>query len=235
MRAMLLATLIACPAAAQGVAPAADPELRALNESGKRAFAEKRYADALKAYEAAHQRSGLPEYLFNIGLAHRLLGHCDEALGAYRKYLAAVPDSPNRERVEQHLEALEKCATRPAPAAEPKADAPVSVAALAPSPTPAPAPKTTAAATPPAAVTASGPEPAPKRWPWGLVGVGLGLGAAGAGVMGWVASVWSGLQQCRPNCAPESWRSAQAGEVAAWAALGLGAALTITGLVLLAL
>jgi hypothetical protein len=208
--------LLASSGSAQGVVPSADATLRSLNEEGKRAFAEQRYVDALQAFVAAHERSGLPGYLFNIALAHRLLGHCDEAAAAYRKYLAAVPNAPNRAQAEQQLEVVTRCSAvpEPSPPAEPVQVAP---------------------AVPPAAVVVPTPEPPAaikhgRRWPWVLTGGGVALAAVGAALALWADAQFNQLQHtCAPGCDPASWSGARLREQVSWPVLGVGALLAAIG------
>lgn len=52
------------------------------------------YADALKAYEAAYARRQSPRLLYLIARTHQRLGHVEEAVSHYRRFLAAEPDAP---------------------------------------------------------------------------------------------------------------------------------------------
>lgn len=88
---------------------AVDPAAVKLSEEGKRAFTERRYADAARTFELLHEKTGLPEYLFNIATCYRLLGRCAPAKDAYLRYLAALPRASNRPQVEEHLANLGRC------------------------------------------------------------------------------------------------------------------------------
>lgn len=81
-------------------------EGRALAESGQ-------YERALELFEEGHRLSHLPGFLFNIGQAHRLAGHCTEAVRAYREFVAADPNADERPEAELHLASLGAC---PSPA-----------------------------------------------------------------------------------------------------------------------
>jgi len=112
---------------------------------------------ALHEAEEAYRLAPLPQILFNIGQCHKALKHWERAAFYYEKYLAKIPDAPNRAKVEDLLTEVTyrlKAEQLPAPPAQP---APVPPAA-----TPAPAPvlvissaplsATTPEAVPPAAI-----------------------------------------------------------------------------------
>jgi tetratricopeptide (TPR) repeat protein len=113
-------------------------------ERGERYFAVGRFADAIVEYQLAYDADPLPEFLFDLGQAHRNLRHYDEAIFAFRKYLRLKPDAENRAQVERLIADLET-----ARAAE---------RAIAPTPM-------TTSPPPPA-------RPIYKRW-WFWVGVGV--------------------------------------------------------------
>ncbi|MGE0792390.1 MAG: hypothetical protein AB7S26_42340 [Sandaracinaceae bacterium] len=62
---------------------------------------------ALHSFEAAYALDARPELLYNIGLAHRELGHLREAVDAWHRYLADMEEPPFEERVRARLRAME--------------------------------------------------------------------------------------------------------------------------------
>lgn len=75
---------------------------------GDKLFALGRFEEALGHYEKAYEAKPLAGFLFNIAQCHRNLGHIDEAIFSYRKYLTEQPDAENREQVEQQITELEE-------------------------------------------------------------------------------------------------------------------------------
>lgn len=72
-------------------------------------YQRRRYAAALRAFEAANQYvqgDRVPELMFNLGMTHARLGHNAEAVSAFRAYLAARPDAPERADLEARIRAL---------------------------------------------------------------------------------------------------------------------------------
>lgn len=74
-------------------------------------YQRRQYAQALRAFEAANQfvegaGRTLPELMFNLAVAHEHLGHNAEAASAFRSYLAARPDSPDRAMIEERVRRL---------------------------------------------------------------------------------------------------------------------------------
>lgn len=201
---------------AQGVLaqpPVVDQELRALNDTGKKAFAEKRYLEALVAFQEAHARSGLPEYLFNMATVQRLLGDCAAAAKSYRRFLAAVPTAPNRSVVEARLADVEKCAGPPVVPQVPSVDVlpaePVTVTAIAPSRKPA--------------------------WPWVIAGAGVAALGVGLGLFASAHVHYASLAtSCAPGCGVDTWRGYDVRERAGVGLL-VGGVLTAAAGVLLGL
>ena len=73
----------------------------------------RQWAQALQSFEQAQQfvqgaGAGVPELMFNLGVAHERLGHRDEAEAAYRSDLAARPDSPDRGEIERRIRELRR-------------------------------------------------------------------------------------------------------------------------------
>jgi tetratricopeptide (TPR) repeat protein len=75
---------------------------------GDKLFALGRFDEALGHYEKAYEAKPLAGFLFNIAQCHRNLGHIDEAIFSYRKYLTEQPDADNRDEVEQQIADLEE-------------------------------------------------------------------------------------------------------------------------------
>jgi tetratricopeptide (TPR) repeat protein len=111
-----IAALFSSPAFAQ---PAPDPgtaqpadlsptevEARALFAAGEAAYSAGRFEDSLTHFQRAYELSSRHQLLYNIGLAYSNLGRQREALQAFERYLAEVPDAQNRELVEGRVAAL---------------------------------------------------------------------------------------------------------------------------------
>lgn len=76
-------------------------------------FRRHRWREALQAFETANQfvqSSGgnVAELMFNLGVTHEHLGHRGEAEAAFRSYLAARPESPDRAEIEQRIQRLRR-------------------------------------------------------------------------------------------------------------------------------
>lgn len=68
-----------------------DAEARAHFERGLSLVQQARWADAVGELEAARAIRAVPAVLFNLGVAHRALGHNLRAIESFRAYLASVP------------------------------------------------------------------------------------------------------------------------------------------------
>lgn len=104
--ALLLPLLVSVPHAA-----AEDADTKAAKRhftKGKKLFALGRFEEALGHYEKAYEAKPIPAFLFNIAQCHRNLGHLDEAIFSYRRYLTEQPDAENRAEVEQQIDELEE-------------------------------------------------------------------------------------------------------------------------------
>jgi tetratricopeptide (TPR) repeat protein len=182
---------------AQADSADATARAKALYEAGVRQYNLGEFEKALDDFKAAYELRPDPALLFNIGQSHRVLGHTQAAIFAYRAYLRELPDASNRDEVERLRAELEREQARhnveasPAPEAA-SSPAPPPVAAPAVAETPAAAEKPAAVATPavaPPVATAVPRTPLYKRWwLWTAVaavavvavgvGVGVGVGAA---------------------------------------------------------
>lgn len=130
---LVVALFLPTLASAQG----SDAEARNLFEAGEVAYSEGRYESALDYFRRAHELSGRPLLLYNIGTAAEHLLRYDEAVAAFDRYLVEVPDAPNRAAVESRLTILR------GHLAEAEADEPAPVEVATPDPvdtTPSPPP-----------------------------------------------------------------------------------------------
>lgn len=98
--------------------PDTDAEARALYEAGRIAFDQGRFEAALRYFQGSYRLSGRPALLFNIGTVADRLRQDEVALDAFRRYLAAVPDSPERPGVLARIRILEEAVARSREAAE---------------------------------------------------------------------------------------------------------------------
>lgn len=81
------------------------------------------FLGAAEQFSAAYQHDPDPVYLFNLAQAYRFAKRCRDAGDSYRRFLAAAPDAPNRDKVQHYLEEVDACARSQAPA-EPSAPNP---------------------------------------------------------------------------------------------------------------
>jgi hypothetical protein len=150
------------------------------------------YADAAREYEATYELTLDPAALFNTAQAYRLAGDTQKAILAYKGYLRAAPQGPQRAVAQQKLDELTHTGgvgpASPATAAAPATETPPSVAAANPTTPLAVAPPATTA---PAALVGGGTPPTGaerhlyERWPFWVV---VGAVVAGGIVLGIVLS-----------------------------------------------
>ncbi len=95
---------------AQDPGNSADEMARSLFQAGKVAYEAGKYEDALGYFEDAYNRSQRPQLLFNVGQAADRLRYDEKALTAFKAYLSAFPEAPNRSEVENRIRALERLA-----------------------------------------------------------------------------------------------------------------------------
>lgn len=109
-------------ATTRGQAAEEDAHARELFEKGRVAYQEARYDVALDLFTQAHALSKRPQLLNNIAQAADRLRMDAEALDAYERYLAEVPDAENRAAVENRIAALKEVieAKRQAPVPTPE-------------------------------------------------------------------------------------------------------------------
>jgi len=95
-----------------------DEEAHGLFEAGSVAFRAGRFDAALDYFEQAYELSHRPELLFNIGQAHDRLRHDVEALDAFRRYRAALPNADGAEGLDARIAVLEAALAADETAAE---------------------------------------------------------------------------------------------------------------------
>jgi tetratricopeptide (TPR) repeat protein len=66
------------------------------------------FAQAIKLLDEAYALDPQPVLVYNQARAHEGLGHVDEAITLYEKYLSEEPTSPDRGAIEQRLSTLHK-------------------------------------------------------------------------------------------------------------------------------
>jgi tetratricopeptide (TPR) repeat protein len=159
-------------AATASPAGPSDEVARGLFQAGKAAYEAGNYTDALSFFEQAHDRSGRPELLFNIGQAADRLRQDDKAIEALRAYVAQLPNAANRAEVEARIRALEHAIE------ERNSAAPAAAAEASPSPELVPSPEQTAQRAAPAGTELAAPQteaaaskPVTKQW-WFWTGIG---------------------------------------------------------------
>ena len=111
--ALLLASTVPVPALAQGGDKAqGDDKARAAAhfEQGVKLYQQGKFADAIKAYSAAHQLAPHPDALFNIARCHENLGKFSLALQHYQQALALSTDPKSRADLQRRIQQLR---TRP--------------------------------------------------------------------------------------------------------------------------
>jgi tetratricopeptide (TPR) repeat protein len=89
-----------------------DEEGRALFTAGRVAFDDGRFEDALGYFQRAYDLSHRPQLLYNIGAASDRLRRSQQAIDAFERYLAEVPDAGNRREVEARVRLLREDAVR---------------------------------------------------------------------------------------------------------------------------
>lgn len=94
------------PAECQDTPNDQDSEARGLFLAGEAAFEGGRFEEALEHFERAHELSGRPELLYNIGTTAERLRIDARAIEAYERYLEEIPESPMRANVEGRLRLL---------------------------------------------------------------------------------------------------------------------------------
>jgi tetratricopeptide (TPR) repeat protein len=91
------------PGQAASAESANDAEGRALFEAGRAAYDVGRYASALSRFQEAYELTGHAQLLYNIGQCYDRLRRDAEAVEMFERYLAEVPDNPQRAALESRL------------------------------------------------------------------------------------------------------------------------------------
>jgi tetratricopeptide (TPR) repeat protein len=119
---VLAACSLAPPRAlAEAASPQADAEARALFDAGRAAFSAGRFEEALAHFRRSLELSGRAELHYNVGISADRLRRDEEALEAFRRYVAEVPGAENREEVEARIAILERELAEEAEVPEPDA------------------------------------------------------------------------------------------------------------------
>src|SRR5262245_37548916 len=72
---------------------------KALFEQGMAHFNLEEFDQAIDKWQDGFRIRPVPEFLYNIGQAHRLSGRNEKALGFYQRYLSMNPKARNRAEV----------------------------------------------------------------------------------------------------------------------------------------
>ena len=97
---------------ATATAHAQPTEPERLFNAGQKAYDEKRYDEALAAWERSYALSQLPALLFNIAQAYRLRalpGDCTKASDTYQRFLTLDRTSPQRAKAQTFIGELAPC------------------------------------------------------------------------------------------------------------------------------
>jgi tetratricopeptide (TPR) repeat protein len=121
--AFVLAIILATRSASAG--PAEDVA-REHARRGEAEFNLGNFDEAIAEYEAAYRAVPDPVLLYNVGQGHRLAGHADKAITAYKSFLRTAPETtPNRAQAQKQIEQLQLLdfspysgANQPAPATQ---------------------------------------------------------------------------------------------------------------------
>ena len=195
------------------------------------------YDEAIKEYELAYEAKSDPSFLFNIAQAHRKAHHVEQALQAYRAYLARATDTKMHDYVEARIAELER---------EPKsAPTPTAPVENKPSPSPAqvtPSPPVETATPAPTIVkpTVQTKRPVRARLVAGVVlgVVGLGLAVGGVALTALSANAADALSNAdKSHLAydPKLYATNQNDAIGGGIMLGIGVAALATGGALIAI
>lgn len=96
---------------ASGTEQATAPEhdlvrAKAALERGQKLYDEAKHEQALAAFEEAYAAYPVPDLHYNIGLCHERLGRTRQAIAAFEAYIAGAPDAPDRPSVEHRIGVL---------------------------------------------------------------------------------------------------------------------------------
>jgi hypothetical protein len=245
--------------------PAQKQEVREHYDKAVRAYDIQKFGEAIEEYQKTYEISGDPAMLFNVAQAYRLNGQPQEAVFYYRRYLERSPLAPNRADVEQKIADLEKglettrkaapgataTTSSPPPAAPPPAAAPPAAPGMTTAPVAsgtseagsaqlAPPPVTTPAFPPPQVMTVPSEGGRSTMRTAGLALVSAGaVGLLTAAVTGKLAENKGDnltyASMVKGTFDPGTERSGKQLDNVAVAAVVIGSAATVAGVVLLVL
>ncbi|WP_437630818.1 TonB-dependent receptor domain-containing protein [Sorangium sp. So ce854] len=114
------AVLLGAMTAARGALADARTEARLHFRAGMELIAQKQFEEGIRQLQKANEILPHPNVVFNIARAHAEAGNIEQAIAAYREYLASDP--PDREQVTRIVAQLEQrlAAQRAAAAPEPR-------------------------------------------------------------------------------------------------------------------
>lgn len=78
-----------------------------LIDTGKAAYNEGRFDNALESFQAAHELYPHPDIVYRMALCHERLGEDEQAVRYYKRFLTQVPDAPERPRIEKTIQLIE--------------------------------------------------------------------------------------------------------------------------------
>jgi tetratricopeptide (TPR) repeat protein len=107
--------MVALPALALAQAPPPETDLelaKAHFRTGEIYYERGRFPDAAREFEEAYRLSQRAELLYNMGKSYDGAGDHARALGAYRRFMKAVLESPDRAIVEKRIDALSRLVGR---------------------------------------------------------------------------------------------------------------------------
>jgi len=205
----------------------ADPAEAAYQEA-RRLYDLREWDAAIAKFKEAYRLRPDAPSLFNIAQSYRLQGDCIEAASFYRTYKRNFPGEKNIDKVDKFIVDMDACAkTQPAKPAPPKPE-PIAPAPVNPEPTAVQAPVKT--------VVIVDADPGKTKRVAGLIVGGFGVVALGGSVF-YALRARSAAQDAEKAKQGDTWSPAieSRGEAAARngkIALGVGAALVGTGVVL---
>ncbi|MEQ8983130.1 MAG: tetratricopeptide repeat protein [Deltaproteobacteria bacterium] len=92
--ALALSLVFLAPTVAEAVSKRDRTRAKRFARRAARSFKLKRYKQALRDFERAYDLVELPALRYNIGQCHLLLGHYDDAIASFERFLEESPDTP---------------------------------------------------------------------------------------------------------------------------------------------
>lgn len=184
--AIALSLALLAPTVAEAVTKRDRARAKRVARRAAKDFKAKRYQRALRGFEQAYELVELPALRYNIGQCHLLLGHYDDAIVSFERFLEEAPKTPYaadvRKLIAEAEREIEKRRPRTSPTVPIVEDEPAVAVLEDPPPSIAPPPP----APPPPAIVAT-PEPPvvedddgfPTWAIWAIVG---GVAVAGGAV-----------------------------------------------------